>query len=116
MNWGRTEGSEGLEQIELTANNFDDIVGANQRVVVDFWAQWCKPCIAMNPIVEKLSHKYNGEVAFGRVDIERHGRVASRFKIFSIPTFLLFKNGKPVDMAIGAVGEKALEEMILRNL
>jgi len=90
---------------------------ANYRLVlVDFWAAWCGPCLMIAPIIEELAKEYAGKVVFAKVDVDRNRRLASKFEIMSIPTLILFKDGKPVDMMIGAYPKPAIEEMIKKHL
>ena len=98
--------------IILTKDNFDEAVEKYPLLVVDCWAEWCAPCKIVNPIVSRLASKYNGKVAFGKLNVDENQEVASRFGIMSIPTFLVFKNGEKVDSIIGALPEKVLENKI----
>ena len=116
----KTEGSNALRMesarkgvIELNSKDFDKFVAnANAPVLVDFWAVWCAPCLAMAPIIEELARDYAGRVLFAKVNVDENPDVASRFGIMAIPTFILFKGGKPVDRMIGAAGREPLERMI----
>ena len=80
--------------------------------LVDFWATWCGPCRIMEPIVEKLAKKYSDRVVFGKVNVDEEMNISSRYEVFSIPTFMIFKNGQPLDAVIGAVGESSLERLV----
>jgi thioredoxin len=79
---------------------------------VDFWAVWCGPCRIMDPIVEKLAAKYSDRLVFGKVNVDEEINISSRYQVFSIPTFMIFKNGQPMDAVIGAVGEASLERFV----
>jgi len=79
---------------------------------VDFWAVWCGPCRVMEPVVEKLAAKYGDRVTFGKVNVDEEMNISSRYQVFSIPTFMIFKNGQPMDAVIGAVGEASLERIV----
>ena len=82
--------------------NFDEVVlQAKTAVLVDFWAPWCGPCRMVAPVVDELAEEYEGKVGFGKVNIDENPKIASRFGIMSIPTLLIFKDGKPLSNIVG---------------
>jgi len=103
--------------VELTAENFDEALAKTSRpVLVDFWAGWCGPCKAMKPVMEALAREYAGRVSFAKIDVDRNQALARRYAVMSIPNFVLFKNGRPANRVIGAVGRPGLEAMLKRHL
>lgn len=96
----------------MTEENFDSKINGEKPVFVDFWASWCGPCIAMEPVVQKLAAKYSDRVLFGKVNVDNEINISSRYQVFSIPTFMIFKKGQPMDAVIGAVGEPSLERLL----
>ena len=108
--------SAGTAMVELTEENFPAYSNASKPLLVDFWAEWCGPCKVMEPVIERLSRKYADQITFGRVNVDEEMNLSSRFQVFSIPTFMLFKGGNPIDAVIGAVGEAALEQFLKRAL
>ena len=102
--------------VHLTSSNFDRSVAGERPVLVDFWAEWCGPCRVMEPVVERLAKQYAGRVTVGKLNVDEVPEIATRFDVFSIPTFMIFRSGKPLDAVIGAVGAPALEKAIQKSL
>lgn len=99
----------GEKVIELNASNFEEeVLKSEVAVLVDFWALWCIPCQMVTPIVEQLAREYEGKVKFCKLNIEETPEIADRYSIMSIPTLLLFKEGKVVDRIIGAVPKQQI--------
>lgn len=80
-------------------------------VLVDFYADWCQPCKAVAPIIDELSQEFP-QVSFVKVNVDENQDVASQYSVFSIPTFLIFKNGKVIDQFVGAQGKEAFKEKV----
>ena len=102
--------------LELTDSTFTEFVQNNPFVVVDCWAPWCGPCLMVAPIIEELAKKYAGKIVFGKLNVDENPITASRYQIMSIPTLLVFRNGKLVDTIIGAMPKEMLEARITRFL
>ena len=101
-----------MATIELNNENFDkEVLENNKPVVVDFWASWCGPCRMMGPIFEELSEDMK-EVVFGKLSTEDHGEIASKNNITSIPTLVVFKEGKEVGRISGVMPKEDLKEKI----
>ena len=80
--------------------------------VVDFWATWCGPCVAMAPVIDQVADEYEGKVKVGKLDVDSNPGSASRYQVRGIPTMLLFKNGQVVDQVVGAVGKSKLTQLL----
>ena len=102
--------------LELTDSTFTEFVQNNPFVVVDCWAPWCGPCLMVAPIIEELAKEYAGKIVFGKLNVDENPITASRYQIMSIPTLLVFRNGKLVDTIIGAMPKEMLEARITRFL
>jgi len=98
--------------VKLTEENFEALSQSDRPMFVDFWAVWCGPCKIMEPVVERLAAKYSSRMLFGKVNVDEEMNISSRYQVFSIPTFMVFKNGRPMDAVIGAVGEASLERLV----
>jgi len=102
--------------IELTSDNFDQALGTHPLLVVDCWAAWCAPCRMVAPVIEGLARDYKGKVAFGKLDVDRNPSLAIRYRITSIPTLLVFRDGQLVDQIVGAMPRGALESQLARHI
>jgi thioredoxin 1 len=96
--------------LQVTESNFEnEVLKSDKFVLVDFWAEWCGPCKAMNPVIEDLAKEYGDALKVAKVNTEENPELTAKFKIRSIPTLLLFKDGKVVTEMIGAVPKNALK-------
>ena len=106
-----------MHPIEITDANFiNEVEKSSIPVLIDFWAVWCGPCKMIAPIVEELAGQYDGKVKIGKLDVDNNPGVATKFGIRSIPTLLLFKDGKLVDQIVGAVPKGHIEEKLKAQL
>ena len=93
--------------VELSSQDFDQEKEKNELLLVDFWAEWCGPCKSMHPIFTRMAKKYKS-VRFARVNVDNSLDIATRYGVQSIPTFIMFKNGKVANTMVGAVGEPGI--------
>ena len=93
--------------MELDSINFDKVIASESPTLVDFWAEWCGPCRAMHPVFTRMARKFK-KIRFARLNIDQNQEIATRLGIQSIPIFIMFKNGNPVDKVVGAVGEPGI--------
>jgi thioredoxin 1 len=97
--------------VELTQENFNEVVGSDGLVLVDFWAEWCGPCKMFGPVFEKSSEEH-GDITFGKVDTEAQGELAQAFQIRSIPTLMAVRDGVVLYSQAGALPAASLEDLI----
>ena len=98
--------------LELTVENFDDeVLSEKGKVLVDFWAAWCGPCKMLSPIVDEFAES-NNDVKVCKVNVDNEQDLAARYGVMSIPTLLLFENGKLVNKSIGLVSKEKIESMV----
>jgi thioredoxin 1 len=100
----------------LNSSNFEEFIkNASVPVIVDFWAAWCMPCKIMAPVMEELADDYAEKAIFAKLNIDENLEVANRYNVMSIPLFIIFKQGRPVEKIIGAVGRGPLEEALKKQ-
>ena len=106
-----------MKPLELNETNFEqEVLKANMPVLVDFWAVWCGPCKMIAPIVDELAVEYEGKLKIGKVDVDNHQQIAMQYGIRSIPTLLIFNNGKVVEQIVGAAPKKSLVDKLSKHL
>jgi thioredoxin 1 len=98
--------------MEITSQNFNELIAQDKPVVLDFWATWCGPCKKVAPLVEELAAEYEGRAIIGKVNVEDEDDLASQFGIRNIPTILYIKNGQVVDKQVGACPKSELEDKL----
>jgi thioredoxin 1 len=103
--------------VHLTDDSFNaEVINSDKPTLVDFWAPWCGPCKMVGPIVEELAKEYNGKVKVCKLNVDENPKTPAQYSIRSIPTLIMFKDGKSVDQVIGAVLKGQLEELIKKAL
>ena len=104
------------EPIVFTDSNFVSEIARYPVVVVDFWAPWCGPCRMVSPIIEQLSREYSGRAVFGKLNVDENQVVAASFGIQSIPTIMIFKDGKAAEVLVGAMPKAQIEIKLKQHL
>ncbi|MEP6947287.1 MAG: thioredoxin [Acidobacteriota bacterium] len=98
-----------IHPVIVTDLNFaEEVERSKLPVLVDFWAAWCGPCRMVGPLIEQLAKELSGKVRFGKLDVDANQRTAGRFQVQSIPTMIIFNNGKEVDRIVGAQSKQAI--------
>jgi len=100
-------------EVTVNAENFEhEVLKADKPVLVDFWAEWCMPCKMVEPIVNQIAEEHKDKVKVAKLNVDEAGEVASQYNIISIPTMLVFKDGKVVNQRVGAGSKKAIEDFL----
>lgn len=99
--------------MEITMDNFEqEVLNSDIPVMIDFWATWCMPCKMLAPVIEELAEESNGAYKVGKIDVDRSPSLAAQFGVMSIPTVIVFKNGKAAEKSVGVVPKNQLEAML----
>ncbi len=101
-----------VEAINGEENFQQSVIKSDVPVLVDFWAQWCAPCLAAAPIIEELAREYEGKITFAKINVEDNSAIAAKYGIAAIPTMLVFKNGEPAQQIVGLKPKKDLKKML----
>ena len=98
--------------INVKDADFDEIIKKYNIVVVDCWAPWCSPCLMITPVIKELANEMQGKIVFGKLNVDENPVTSLKYKIMSIPTLLVFKNGNLVDRIIGAYPKEELKNKL----
>lgn len=105
--------------VDVTEANFQQVMveeSAQRLVLLDFWADWCAPCKALGPVLEKLAHEYAGQILLAKINADEQQAITAQFGIQSLPTVAIVKNGQPIDAFQGAEPESAIRERLQKHL
>jgi len=101
----------------LNDSNFSQVISETTLpILVDFWAEWCGPCKMIGPVVEKIAEEFEGKVQVAKLDVDENHSIASNYKVVSIPTLILFKEGKEIERSIGYKNEEELRSLLNKHV
>jgi thioredoxin 1 len=107
----------GEKVVVLTKDSFEqEVLNYDGVIMVDFWAPWCGPCIAVGPIIDELANEYDGKVKVAKINIDNEGEIAAQFRVMSIPTIMLFKKGEVVERVVGARTKKEFAALMDKHI
>ena len=102
-----------MKVVQLNSQNFEEeVLQAEQPVLVDFYADWCGPCKMMAPVVEKIAEEIGDKAKICKLNVDDAQSIAAQYGVMSIPTFIVFKQGEPVNKTVGVQSEEALKNML----
>ncbi len=96
----------------FTDSNYEEVIASGKPVIIDCWATWCGPCMAMSPLIDELAKEYEGKVVIGKYNIEDNSDLAMACRVMSIPTLLFFKDGKKTDIRLA--GSQSRETLVAK--
>lgn len=94
--------------LEITKENFNDVIASDKLVLIDFWAEWCGPCRVITPIIEELATEYEGKAVITKCNVEDNDDITMKYGVRNIPTIIFLKGGEIVDKQVGACTKEAL--------
>lgn len=102
-----------MATVKFTDDSFDkEVLKSSNPVLVDFWAEWCTPCQMVGPVVDELSKEYSGKVTVGKLNIDENAQTPGQYNVMSIPSLMIFKDGKPVKTFVGVQSKDTLKKGI----
>jgi thioredoxin 1 len=104
-----------IEPFHVTDQNFEETLKKNKLVFVDFWAAWCGPCRALAPTIVELANENKGKVLIGKLDVDENPATAERFQVFSIPTMIIFKDGKEAERLVGLCPKNRITDALTKH-
>lgn len=100
------------QPFHVTDANFEETIKNNKVALIDFWANWCGPCRALAPTIEELANEFYGKALVGKLDVDENQATAEKFQVYSIPTMIVFKDGKEIDRLVGLCAKNKISDAL----
>ena len=104
------------EPFHVTDSNFEETLKKNKVFFVDFWANWCGPCRALASTIAEVAKEYSGKALIGKLDVDENPTTAEQFQVFSIPTMIIFKDGKEMERLVGLCAKSRITDALSKQL
>ncbi|MCR4956226.1 MAG: thioredoxin [Lachnospiraceae bacterium] len=102
-----------MSVITITSDNFDaEVLKSDKPILVDFWAEWCGPCKMLSPVVDEVAEQSDGSFKVGKINVDENGDLARQYRVMSIPTLLLFKNGELAERSVGVITKEEILDLV----
>ncbi len=102
-----------MAEIIITKDNFEnEVLNSDKPVLIDFWASWCGPCMMLSPVIAEIAKEYEGKIKVGKVNVDEQAELAAAFRVASIPTVVVMKDGKVTNMSVGYRPKEQIAAMI----
>ena len=98
--------------LQITEENYDEVLSSDKPILLDFWAEWCGPCKMIGPIIDELSEDFSETAIVGKINVDEAGSLSSKYGIRNIPTLLFIKNGEVIDKHVGAASKKEISDKL----
>ena len=98
--------------LQITEDNYDEVLSSEKPILLDFWAEWCGPCKLIGPIIDELSEDFTETAIIGKINVDESGALSSKYGIRNIPTLLFIKNGKVIDKHVGTASKKEISDKL----
>jgi len=102
--------------LNLSDQNFEETIKKEKLVLVDFWTEWCSPCLILGPMLEKVAEEYKGKIVFAKANLDENQIAGGKYNIDRIPSIIIFKDGNPISGFIGLRPESEIKEWIEKNI